>query len=60
MKSKKIIKAFKQVRRYCNRRMCDRCAFAFKANDNHLCGLERFNTTVGWEAFQIGAKEVFK
>lgn len=60
MKSKKIIKAFKLVRKYCKRHPgCD-CEFLFYANGDHHCAVERLMSNAGWEAFQIGAKEVFK
>ena len=62
MKAKKIIKAFKQVKDYCDKKIeddCYTCPFHYPCNDREWCAVEEFRCRVGWEAFQIGAKEVF-
>lgn len=61
MKVKKIIKALGQVRDVClYSGVCRSCPFHFIAGDTQFCAIKMFNTKAGWEAFQIGAKEVFK
>lgn len=60
MKAKKIMKAFKLVRKQCKGASCSRCPFSFRHDSEWLCALRFINSKAGWEAFQIGVKEVFK
>lgn len=65
MKAKKVIKAVNAVRKIkedciMNDWHCSGCAFGYTCNGNIQCALKTLMSNAGWEAFQIGAKEVFK
>ena len=60
MKAKKVIKVFRKVRKHCKGSNCKDCHFSFNHDGNRLCALRYVNSKVGWEAFQIGVKEVFR
>ena len=62
MKAKKVIKVFRKIRKQCieNDWHCTGCAFGYLGNGSVQCSLATLMSNAGWEAFQIGVKEVFK
>ena len=61
MKAKKILKAIKQIRKYCsNRENCKGCQFCFIADDYPECALDYFNSVAGQEVIEDAVRRIFR
>lgn len=61
MKAKRILKAIKQIRKYCDMHdKCEYCQFLFIGNGTERCALDHFTSVAGQEVIEDAVRRIFR